>query len=119
MLANVSQLSGITFSIDLTSVERKVNKQNQPTFKVKIAYSGPLDFPGNPRTLFDVTNNEPLYSNYIGKNIIHSYPDTVPQDTTVLTYSLNELLAEKTRALFERTRPRDLYDVVYILENRA
>ena len=26
-------------------------------------------------------------------------------------YSLDELFAEKTRALFERTRPRDLYDV--------
>ena len=119
VLANVSQLSGITFSIDLTIVERKVNKQNQPTFKVKIAYSGPLAFPGNPRILFDVTNNEPLYSDTIGKNIIHSYPDIIPQGTTVLTYSLHELLAEKTRALFERTRPRDLYDVVYILENRA
>lgn len=119
VLANVSQLSGITFSTDLTSVERKVNKQNQLTFKVKIAYSGPLAFPGNPRILFDVTNNEPLYSDTIGKSIIHSYPDIIPQGTTVLTYSLHELLAEKTRALFERTRPRDLYDVVYILENRA
>jgi hypothetical protein len=32
-------------------------------------------------------------------------------------YSINELLAEKKRALYERTRPRDLYDVVYLLEN--
>ncbi len=35
----------------------------------------------------------------------------------VPTYSLDELLAEKTRALYERARPRDLYDVVYILDN--
>lgn len=119
VLANVSQLSGITFSIDLTSVERKANRQNQLTFKIKIAYSGPLVFPGNPRILFDITNNEPLYSDSTGKSIIHPYPDTIPQGTTILTYSLHELLAEKTRALFERTRPRDLYDVVYILENRV
>ena len=32
-------------------------------------------------------------------------------------YSFNELLAEKTRALFERSRPRDLYDIVHLLEN--
>jgi len=30
-----------------------------------------------------------------------------------------ELLAEKTRALYERTRPRDLYDVVFMLDNSA
>jgi hypothetical protein len=37
----------------------------------------------------------------------------------VTTYSLEELLAEKARALFERTRPRDLYDVVFVLDNAA
>lgn len=119
ILTNVSQLSGITFSTDLTSVENKVNKQNQPTFRTKITYSGPLAFPGHPKILFDITNQEPLYSDSTPKNIIHSYPDSTPSGVTVLTYSLQELLAEKTRALFERTRPRDLYDVVYILENRA
>jgi hypothetical protein len=35
----------------------------------------------------------------------------------VKTYTLEELLAEKTRALVERCRPRDLYDVVYIIGN--
>jgi hypothetical protein len=35
----------------------------------------------------------------------------------VVTYSFNELLAEKLRALLERSRPRDLYDVVFLLEN--
>lgn len=32
-------------------------------------------------------------------------------------YSFNELLAEKARSLFERSPPRDLYDVVHLLEN--
>jgi Nucleotidyl transferase AbiEii toxin, Type IV TA system len=35
----------------------------------------------------------------------------------VTTYSLEELFAEKTRALHERMRPRDLYDVVQLVEN--
>ena len=30
---------------------------------------------------------------------------------SVLSYSLTEILSEKIRALFQRTRPRDLYDV--------
>jgi hypothetical protein len=37
----------------------------------------------------------------------------------VLTYSLEELTAEKVRALYERARPRDLYDVVYLLRHRG
>jgi len=35
----------------------------------------------------------------------------------VSAYSLEELFAEKTRALHERMRPRDLYDVVQLVEN--
>jgi len=49
--------------------------------------------------------------------ILHPYPDAPPEGTIVLTYSFEELLAEKTRALLERSRPRDLYDVVHLLEN--
>jgi len=41
--------------------------------------------------------------------IIHPYTDIV--GAKVLSYSLAEVFAEKIRALFERTRPRDLYDV--------
>ena len=46
-------------------------------------------------------------------------PDELPDGTTVRSYYLEELLAEKTRALLERTRPRDLYDVVFLLESRT
>ena len=45
---------------------------------------------------------------------MHPYPDELPADLRVVTYALSELVAEKTRALFERTRPRDLYDVVLL-----
>src|SRR5690606_34197849 len=43
--------------------------------------------------------------------------DKLPPEAAVRAYSFNELLAEKTRALFERSRPRDLYDVIHLLEN--
>lgn len=43
----------------------------------------------------------------------------MPQGALVQAYSFAELFAEKTRALFERTRPRDLYDVVFVLENHV
>ncbi|MBZ5535355.1 MAG: nucleotidyl transferase AbiEii/AbiGii toxin family protein [Acidobacteriia bacterium] len=53
------------------------------------------------------------------QKVFHPFPDSLPEEASVTTYSLHELVAEKTRALFERTRPRDLYDVVYLLENQS
>ena len=43
------------------------------------------------------------------KMVIHPYSDDF--HLMVLAYSLEEIVAEKIRALFERTRPRDLYEV--------
>ncbi|MCK4703520.1 nucleotidyl transferase AbiEii/AbiGii toxin family protein [Candidatus Bathyarchaeota archaeon] len=41
--------------------------------------------------------------------VFHPYSDGL--NVSVLSYSLTEILSEKIRALFQRTRPRDLYDV--------
>jgi predicted nucleotidyltransferase component of viral defense system len=43
------------------------------------------------------------------RRIIHPYSDTLK--SKILSYRLKEILSEKIRALFERIRPRDLYDV--------
>ncbi|WP_292595253.1 nucleotidyl transferase AbiEii/AbiGii toxin family protein [Mesotoga sp. UBA5847] len=43
------------------------------------------------------------------KQIIHPYSDQL--DYEVKVYPLEEIMAEKIRSLFQRTRPRDLYDI--------
>jgi len=44
--------------------------------------------------------------------IIHDYSDSLRfRMVRTKAYSLEEIFAEKIRALFQRTRPRDLYDV--------
>lgn len=116
---NVSQLSGITFPIENIIVDSKQNLKGQLTFKAKLAYVGPLQKIRDPyRILLDLTKHEPILDAPNKKQIFHPYPDQLPQGTTVSTYSIEEVVAEKMRALFERTRPRDLYDIVYLLENR-
>jgi predicted nucleotidyltransferase component of viral defense system len=45
------------------------------------------------------------------KEIIHPYSDDWKSEVTV--YPLKEIMGEKIRSLFQRTRPRDLYDVWY------
>lgn len=73
--------------------------------------------PSWPRVLLDLTQHEPVLDGVIQRAVFHPYPDSLPDETRVSTYSIEELFAEKTRALFERTRPRDLYDVTYISQN--
>jgi predicted nucleotidyltransferase component of viral defense system len=44
--------------------------------------------------------------------IIHPYSDNLQVDIKV--YAIEEILAEKIRSFFQRTRPRDLYDVWFL-----
>jgi predicted nucleotidyltransferase component of viral defense system len=50
------------------------------------------------------------------KKVIHPYSDKLSCELRV--YSFDELVAEKIRSLFQRTRPRDLYDV-WFLQDKA
>src|SRR5262245_30650103 len=49
--------------------------------------------------------------------IFHPYSDAPAGGITVLAYAYVEAFGEKIRALAERTRPRDLYDVVHLYRN--
>lgn len=113
----VEARSGIEFPADLVEVRPRRDRRGGRTFQVRISYRGPLAFPGPPRVLLDLTQGEPVLDAPQSRAVIHPYPDALPPEASVLTYSFDELLAEKTRALYERARPRDLYDVVYLLDN--
>ncbi|MDR3774943.1 MAG: nucleotidyl transferase AbiEii/AbiGii toxin family protein [Terracidiphilus sp.] len=112
------ELSGIVFPADLVQVRERRNLQGGTTYEGKISYRGPLasPTPTPPRVLFDITHHEPLQEEPEERSVLHPYPDQIP-DSGILVYSFHELLAEKARALYERTRPRDLYDVVFLLDN--
>jgi predicted nucleotidyltransferase component of viral defense system len=114
-----NELSGINFPADVISVRVRTDKLGRQSFEGKIGYRGPLGSPGTPRLLFDLTLHEPVLAEPELRPIFHAYPDSLPQGTAVQAYSLEELFAEKTRALFERTRPRDLYDVVFLVVSHA
>ncbi len=118
IVAVAHDLSGITFPADAVSVVQRRDKLGRDTFQGKIGYRGPLVTPGTPRILFDLTRHEPVLSEPEDRPVFHSYPDELPEGTLVQSYGIEELVAEKTRALLERTRPRDLYDVLFLIESR-
>lgn len=117
LVSIAGEISGVRFPIDLIVVRPRQDKLGRLTFEGRIAYQGPLNIPTFPRVLMDITQHEPVFDPPSSRVPFHPYPDALPADLTVLTYSLEELIAEKTRALYERTRPRDLYDVIFLIEN--
>jgi predicted nucleotidyltransferase component of viral defense system len=78
----------------------------------RIYYRGPRGAPGEARVKLDLTYDEIVVEPTVRRTIAHAYDDALPRDATVGCYAFVEVFAEKLRALGQRTRPRDLYDVV-------
>lgn len=108
--------SGIEIPKNKIEFELYTNKLGKNSCQGKLSYSGPLAPTTSvrqwPRIKLDLTAHEILVESPQEKNILHPYTDWGDRPFTAVAYSYEELLAEKTRALGERARPRDLYDVI-------
>jgi predicted nucleotidyltransferase component of viral defense system len=84
----------------------------------KLSYKGPVS-PTRPlpRIKLDLTADERIVLDPVPAEIFHPYSDEPAGGIEVLAYDYVEAFAEKFRALGERTRPRDLYDVVNLYRN--
>ncbi len=53
------------------------------------------------------------------KKISHNYSDKLSSNSAIPTYSINEIITEKIRALIQRSyaAPRDFYDIWYLTAN--
>lgn len=106
--------SGIELTVDDTSFRRRRNRRGNPTTQGRIAYRGPNPQHMAPKVKLDITTDEIVVERPVLRTIGHQYSDAPLPVEGVLCYSLTELFAEKLRALAERCRPRDLYDVVHM-----
>jgi len=81
----------------------------------RVYYIGPLLQKRNlARIKFDLTSKEKLVLPAQRREVHHPYSDKPDAGIHVLSYCFEEVFAEKIRALAERERPRDLYDVVHL-----
>lgn len=108
IIFDVKEESGINFLEDL-NIEENENGFEVICYFYFLRKSGApmgikLDFTKKSREIILL---EPKY-----EEIIHSYSDNL--NFKIRTYPLKEIMAEKIRPLFERTRPRDLYDIWYL-----
>ncbi len=116
----VSSESGVDFPRDRLEIEVYTNKQGTESINAKATYSGPLGMKrGNmQRIKLDLTQNEVLVDPPKKRAIFHRYEDRIEPAPSIACYTVNEILAEKTRALYERQgRARDVYDLVSIDRN--
>ena len=60
----------------------------------------------------DISADELVVRPPVLETIAHPYPDAFPSGGTIRCYAFDELFAEKIRAMAQRGRPRDLYDIV-------
>jgi hypothetical protein len=67
-----------------------------------------------PKVKLDITSDEVLVDEPVVRPIGRQCSDAPLPIDGVLCYSLTELFGEKLRALAQRCRPRDLYDVVHM-----
>lgn len=115
----VSSETGIVCPADQVSIEMVRNNRNGITVQGKIGFIGPLGRKGNvPKVKFDLTADEILVHEPVVNDMFHQFSDKPETGIKALCYSYEELFAEKIRALTERARPRDLYDVIHLYHNR-
>lgn len=95
------------------------NDRGDQQAEVRVGYRGPLGQRGDlPRLKLDLLAGEPVVAEPQKRLIHHPYADCPESGIYSLCYCYEEVFAEKTRALGERARPRDLYDVISMYRNQ-
>jgi len=118
--ASIKENVGIEFFPD--RFKFKVIDKGNGNFSAqgKIHYNGPLNRKHGVATIkLDLTTDEILVLTTVTQKVEHPYSDEPAQGIHANCYAFEEVVAEKIRALAQRIRPRDLYDVVHFFRNRA
>ena len=115
----IYEQSGIELPTEQQSFEILANPRGNPSCQGKIPYRGPIAPRGKniPNIKLDLTADEHVVLAPVRLPIFHPYSDAPEGGIHVISYAYEEAFAEKVRALGERSRPRDLYDVINLYRN--
>jgi len=111
----VYEQTGIELPVDRLRFDVYDNNRGGISAEGRIYYRGPMQRRGDPaRIKLDLTTDEILVLEPDIRTVHHPYSDNPEGGIQVASYCFEEVFAEKVRALAERQRPRDLYDVVHL-----
>lgn len=115
----VYEQTGIELPQELQDIDIYENPRGTLSCQCKLSYRGPIapSSGGLPRIKLDLTLDEILVLPPVERTIYHDYSDLPTKGIATLCYRYEEAFAEKVRALGERARPRDLYDVINLYRN--
>jgi len=117
--ASITEHVGIEFFPDRFKFKVINKEKGKFSAQGKIHYNGPLNRKHSVATIkLDLTTDEILVLNTVNQKVEHPYSDEPAQGIYANCYAFEEVVAEKIRALAQRIRPRDLYDVVHFFRNR-
>jgi predicted nucleotidyltransferase component of viral defense system len=107
--------AGIEMPKESINFEIYKNPRGGISAQGRIGYRGPMQPRGDlPRVKLDLTADEIVTLDPIIREVHHPYSDKPEGGIHIQCYSFEEIFAEKLRAMTERERPRDLYDVIHI-----
>ncbi len=119
--AEVSAAAGLRFALDRTRVQRRPTPDAEcQALEARLYFEGQQpEACVTMRLKFDISAYEALALPLQRLPLRHPYSDASACQVTIRTYSLEEVLAEKLRSWIQRTRVRDLVDVVTIVGSGA
>jgi predicted nucleotidyltransferase component of viral defense system len=115
----IYEQTGIEMPADQHRFEIYDNPRGRPACQGRLSYRGPVSptAGGLPKVRLDLTADEVVVLPASRVSIFHPYSDAPDKGIQVRSYAYEEAFAEKVRALGERARPRDLYDVINLFRN--
>lgn len=96
------------------NLEIKDENETSKSYNAEIKFTGPLQYQNFIK--IDISMRENLIFEPKMVNINTFYDEIEP--FTVRVFDLREILAEKIRTLIQRSKPRDYFDVWFIMENK-
>ncbi len=107
----ISELKKLVENKEINSKIKDINETATST-KILLGYRSVLEYKNN--IIIDISKREKPILELMTKPLRSPYFE----DIKILTFQLEELIAEKIRALIQRNKPRDYLDIFYILNKK-
>lgn len=101
--------------IEDKNIDSKIKETNKTdnSMKIILSYNSVLEYRNS--IILDISKREKPILDIITKKMKSPYFE----DIEILTFQLEELIAEKIRAIVQRNKPRDFLDLYYILTKNS
>jgi predicted nucleotidyltransferase component of viral defense system len=114
----IYERAGIRIPADQLRFDVYANPRGGASCQGRVYYAGPRPRPGAlARIKLDLTVDELVALPPVTRPVGHPYSDLPDEGITANCYAYEEVFGEKIRALGERGRPRDLYDVINLFRH--